>query len=317
MLLMETLPFGLLAAVKSTLVTFLVAVDDAVGLWVAAAVGAAVLNGFKAAFQKQLTGSYTDKEVAYVNSSFALIILIPLAGWSLLTHDATITLVVVGAALISGLFNVGAVLMRMKALSLEDLSVVGPLASLTPIALALVEPAVLGIPFDPLVLIASVIAVIGAAVIISDDNSLAGLFSRVSTLGPLLAIGTSLAYTVTTLADKFAVSSVPPFQYALALHVMMAVGTWAVLYAGESTLSLDRSQLYTPDFHFLGLLRGGSLALMFVAFSLTHSAAQVAIILQLALIIDVFLGGVAMGEEDTLKRTAGVVLIIVGVGVVV
>lgn len=315
--MMEILPFDSPFAVVAAILALLVDLENVFGLWIFAALGAAVLGGFKSAYQKRMTGSYTDKEVAYVNSTYALVLLTPIGLWSVFTHEATISPIVIGAALLSGGFNVLAVLARMKALSLDDLSLIAPLAALTPIMLALVEPAVLGIAFDPIVLVAAVVAVVGAAVIITEENSLSGLFGRATTLGPLLAIGASMAYTVTTLADKFAVDAVPPFQYAFALHLMMAVGTWGVLHASGSSLSLDRSQVFEREFHVLGLLRGASLALVFVAFSLTHSAAQVAIILQLALIIDVFLGGFAMGEEDTLQRTVGVALIIAGVGVVV
>lgn len=295
----------------------LAGLDGLFGPWILAALGAAVLSGFKSAYQKRMTDSYTDREVSYVNSAFGLVLLIPLGLWSAFSQEATLTPVVVGAALASGAFNVVAVLLRMRAFAVDDLSVVAPLCSLTPITLALVEPAVLGIAFDPFVLVASLVAVVGAAVIISEGTGLRGLLGRATAVGPLLALGASGAYTVTTLADKFAVASVPPFQYALALHLMMTVGTWIALHASGSSLSLDRTQFANGRFFVLGGLRASSLALIFVALSLAASAAQVAIVLQLALVIEVFLGGVAFEEEDTLRRTAGVALIILGVGVVV
>lgn len=278
--------------------------------WLVVALVAAGLKTAYSAFQKHLTVDYDGLELSYVTSVLGFVFMVPVGGYVLYGGEVTITPAVGAAILVSGVVNIGAIWAFLKALELEDLSVVAPLKQSTPIAVALAEPLVLVADYRFGVLAGAFAAVAGAYVLLSDDEGLATPLRRITETPALLALAAALLFAVASLANRFVTTQLSPYLYAFFVYAIMAVGFTVILGAGDRDLparGLLRGRL---------LLLGGLTALRtsvtYVAFSLAI-ASRVSVVLQVSILLNVLAGGVLFAEEGLVRKLAGALLIVIGV----
>jgi drug/metabolite transporter (DMT)-like permease len=179
---------------------------------------------------------------------------------------------------------------------------------------AVSEPFVLPIAFEPLLLVGAALAVVGSAVVLADVDNLLSPLSGVSTRAAWLAVGAASLFAVASLTNRFVTTRIPPLFYTLTTYFLMAAG-FAVI------LKLKRKRVPVRD-----LLQGRLLALggttaartsaTYFAFSLA-AASRVSVALQLSIVLNVFAGGLFFGEHDIGKKTLGAVFILLGVVFVV
>lgn len=279
--------------------------------WFVVAFAGASLNTTYSALQKRLTLEYTGLELSFLTSLFGAAFMLPVGAWYALAGDVALTPVVVGATLLSGAVNVGALYAFLTALEGADLSVVAPLAQSTPVFVALAEPVALGVGFDPRVLAGAAVAVVGAQVVLA-DRGLAAPLANLTDRAALLAVAAAAMWAAASLANRFVTTRVPPLFYAFAVYLLMAVGFAAVQAARGDLPSGDDYPLVRGRLLALGGLTAARTSVTYVAFSLAI-ASRVSVVLQTAVVLDVLAGGVLFAEEGLARRLLGALCIVAGV----
>jgi drug/metabolite transporter (DMT)-like permease len=285
-----------------------------VQLWLLVAVAAALLKTGYNALQKHLTVDYDGLELSYITSVLGLVFILPVGVWSLLSNDVTITPAVAAAVLLSGLVNIFAIYAFLTALELEDLSVIAPLVQLTPILVAVSEPFVLPIAFEPLLLVGAALAVVGSAVVLADVDNLLAPLSGVSSRAAMLAVAAASLFAVASLTNRFVTTRIPPLFYTFLVYFLMSAGFAVVLTVRQKRVparDLLRGRLLA-----LGGTTAARTSVTYVAFSLA-AASRVSVALQLSIVLNVFAGGLLFGEHDIVKKSLGALLILAGVVFVV
>lgn len=283
-------------------------------LWLLVSVAAALLKTGYNTLQKRLTADNDGLYLSYVTSVLGFAFIFPVGLWSFATNDVTVTVPVALAVLLSGLVNVGAIYAFLTALEIEDLSIIAPLVQLSPIIVAVSEPFVLPIAFEPSLIAGALLAVVGSVVVLSDVEDLLTPLSNVSSRATLLAVGAAGLFAVASLTNRFVTTRIPPLFYVFLTYLLMSVGFAIVL-------TFRRKRVPTRELlrgRFLAL--GGTTALRtsvtYVAFSLA-AASRVSVALQLAIVLDVVAGGLVFGERDIVKKIIGGLLIVAGIVFVV
>jgi len=278
--------------------------------WLGVALVAAVLNTSYQAFQKHLTLDYDGFELSYITSVLGLAFMLPIGAWYVATADPGVTPTVGGAILVAGVANIAAIYAFLGALALEDLSVVAPLRQSTPVLVALSEPAVLAVAFDPGLLVAALAAAAGAYVLLA-DSPLAPL-RRFGQRATLLAVGAAALFAVASLAARFITQAVPPLFYSFAVYLLMAVGFVAIRAYRSGTVPIR--PLLRARLLGLGGLTATRTSVTYLAFSFpAASATGVTVALQASVVMNVLIGGMLFREEHTGRRLLGAALIVAGV----
>jgi len=278
--------------------------------WLAVALVAAGLNTAYQAFQKHLTLDYDGLALSYITSVLGLLFMLPIGAWYVATVDLGLTPAVVGVIIVSGLANIAAIYAFLSALAIEDLSVVAPLRQSTPVLVALAEPWVLAVAFDPALVVAALAAAAGAYVLLA-ESPLAPL-RRFGHRATLLALAAAALFAVASLAARFVTVRVPPLFYSFTVYLAMAVSFAAIrLYrsGGVPLRSLLRARLLA-----LGALTATRTSVTYFAFSFpAASAAGVTVALQTSVVLNVLIGGMLFREEHVGRRLLGAGLIVAGV----
>jgi len=278
-------------------------------MWVLVALAGAGTQAGYETLQKRLMSDMDALRLSYVTSVLGTVLLMPVAMWVIVTRSVSVTPTVVVAVLVAIVANVLALYAFLIALSQADLSVVSPLRQSTPLLVASVEPFILSAQFAPGVVIGALAATTGGYVILV-DGGLSSPLSRITEVGPLLAIGTAGLYAVASVAARFVVVRVPPLLFTLLLYFGMAVSFTALV--AQRDRALLTKELITSRFLAVGAVTTLRSVLIFAAFSLA-AAARVTVVLRASLVLTVLAGGTLFGERDVTRRLAGTGLIIIGV----
>jgi drug/metabolite transporter (DMT)-like permease len=276
--------------------------------WLGVALAAAGLNTAYQSFQKHLTLDYDGLALSYITSVLGLVFMLPVGAWYVATHELALTPPVVAVILVAGVANIAAIYAFLSALAIEDLSVVAPLRQSTPVLVALVEPWLLTVGFDPALLGAALAAAAGAYVLLA-ESPLAPL-RRFGERATLLALTAAALFAVASLSARYVTVRVPPLFYSFTVYLAMAVGFAAIRGYRSGTVPvrpLLRTRLLA-----LGALTATRTSVSYVAFSLA-SASAVTVVLQTSIVLNVLVGGMLFREEDLVRRLVGAVLIVVGV----
>lgn len=201
----------------------------------------------------------------------------------------------------------------IEALKRDDVSVVGPVVSLTPLWVAFTEPLITDAGWEQDLIFGAVLVVAGVYLVLFEED-LFHPFRRLSDTGVILAI-----------LGSFSFAGVAVFQHrlldqtgnALGISLGTVIASWlffAVLWLvlrGSPRRALKFHRLILP----LAVFRLGT-NLSFVQAVQGSDATTVEVIAQLSNLGSVA-GGSLFGEEHLLKRGAGAVLILVAVFIVV
>jgi drug/metabolite transporter (DMT)-like permease len=278
--------------------------------WVVVALAAAVLNTAYSALQKRLTLEYDGLELSTITSTLGMVFLTPVGAWYLSSVEMAITPSVVGAVVVSGVANVGAIVAFLTALERADLSVVTPLVQSTPVVVAVVEPLLLATQYDLRVGFGAVGAAVGAYALLNDTGSVTAPVARLADRPALLAVAAALLFAATSVANRFVTTRIPPLFYAFVIYAFMTGGLALVrLVRSERvpTRGLVRGRLLV-----LGALTALRTSVTYVAFS-PATASRVSVVLQVSVLLNVLAGGVLFSERDIPRKLLGACCIVAGV----
>lgn len=210
-----------------------------------------------------------------------------------------------------------ATLFYMKAIQASDLSLISPLAGISPILVLMSSPLIIGeIP--------SVLGVIGVMTTSVGVYILKIHEASTGVLSPFKAILTDtgaqymflmlLLYSITSPVDKIGVEASSPVFYTFVLHIGQVILLTPIMiyYSNDwkRVLNEDRSKIIS-----IGLLSGTSSIIQMTAISLTL-VVYVVSIKRAGIIISVLAGHLLFNEDNFKERIAGTAIILSGLTVI-
>lgn len=265
--------------------------------------------------QKRLLDDNTSSlELGYVSAIYGAILIAPVGAIKILTTNFQTDPVTIGIIVILGVIELIGLLVYLEALGATDISIASPLKKSKPVLVGMLEPFVLGIVFNPLLIFAASLTGVGGFIVLADDLNLKSLKNKLNHRGPKLAILAALIYTVLTLGSRFGNESVGPFIFGMIIFSVMLLGYYLLLK--RKNMYVPKKELLSKDYILVGLTGAGRSILVWGAYALA-SATVITSVTQLTILLDVIIGGHLFSEGNLLQKTVGSLMILIGVIVVV
>lgn len=264
--------------------------------------------------QKQLIdGDDSSAKLGFISAFYGVLFITPIGAYKLITNTAEYDLTVIGIIVALGCVEVLGLVVYLEALGATDISIASPLKKSKPVLISVLEPFVLGIVFNPLLILGASLTGLGGFVVLADDLDYNSLKKKLTEKGPLLAIAAALIYTLLSLGSRFGNSSVGPFVFGGIVMATMLVGFTALLrYWNEP---LPTTELAKKEYIAVGITGIGRSLFVWAAYALA-SATLVSSITQLTILLDVLIGGYLFSEENIVQKSIGATMILIGVLVV-
>lgn len=212
---------------------------------------------------------------------------------------------------LSGMLNAAIFYTGLEALKREDVSIVSPLIQTYPIAVALIEPLILGdVVYSPYLIGAALLAALGGYLIVLDGSDFLAPFRRIANPGVQLALLTCAISALIVVIDRTALhyAGIPSYLYALPAFMFLLTGVTVLCLATGN--GLPEREVYVDWRVFgTGVAIAGMTLFAYVTLLLT-SATQASIAFLLVAPATVIVGG-SVFEEDALGRKVVAALVIV------
>ena len=280
-------------------------------LWLMLAFGAALFESLKDLFSKKGLQQIDPYIVAWAMPLYAMpFLLATLPFIDVPTIEPRFWPALAG----SGLLNVGAAVLFMKAIQRSDLSVTVPLVTFTPIFLLVTSPIMVGEFPRPLGLAGVVLIVLGSYALHLREwrhGVLAPFLALLADRGPQLMLVAAVLWSVTANFDKIAVQAASPRVYAVAVIAVVATALAPIAIwrsQGRARIVFTRWRALLPVGFFVAL----TLSVQFTAISLALVAYVVAI-KRLSTVLSVLWGHLVFGEHGVGERALGAAVMVVGV----
>jgi drug/metabolite transporter (DMT)-like permease len=279
-------------------------------LWIVVTLGAVALKTTSELLQKHLLADTSAFQFGWATSLVSAAVLLPLGSYSLV-QTAAPRPAVIGLLLVGGTVEVAALYVWLEALKADDISLVSPLRNLVPVFVVVFEPLLLTVPFAPDVAGGAALTALGAYIALVDRADLTSPLRRISDRGPKLALAAAVLYALASVISKAALDSVTPLLYATSMFVFIALG-FTVIGVSRAR-SVPTALIRRPPVVLVSVVTAAVGVVVFTAFSLAPSAAEVTVVLRLSLLANVVLGVVLFREEGLLTRGLGSLLIVAGI----
>ncbi len=283
-------------------------------MWTILALGAALLTSFNPILYKHLLKDGDPLRVVWAVTLIGLPLLavftfartprLPQLDW-------TFWLAVIASA---GL-NVAAHLANAKAIQLEDVSLVTPLLTFSPVFTVLIAALFLGETPSPRGLTGVGLLLAGAYWLTrsSADGWLAPFKSLTLKPGIFLVLFAGLLWAITPIFEKVAIQRTNPSSPRFAAFVvdvlLVSLLTAPALHRGRSSLGKLRS--YRRELFLAGLIAGSAPVLGYTAFSL-GPVGYVTTLFKSSTVLTIVWGALFFKERDLLKRLPASILMIIG-----
>jgi drug/metabolite transporter (DMT)-like permease len=213
-----------------------------------------------------------------------------------------------------GVIELVGLLVYLEALGSTEISIASPLKKTKPVLIAVLEPFILGIVFNPILIVAASLTGVGGFVVLSDNLDWKSLRNRLGERGPKLAVLAALIYTVLSLGSRFGNEAVGPFIFGGVMFTTMMIGYYFLLKRlGQE---VPTKSLASKEYALIGFTGVGRSVFVWGAYALA-SATVVTSVTQLTILLDVVIGGHLFSEGNLRQKTIGSLMILVGVIVVV
>ena len=214
--------------------------------------------------------------------------------------------------------NVLATILYMKALKHSDISLVSPLKAMTPMALLITSPIMIGEFASPFGIAGVFFVTIGVYLLKASSASMDDVFAPFKAIGrergAQYALGVVVIYSITANIDKVGVEASSPIFWTFAVHLVLAVILLIIVqFKSEDNVGQAFGE-------WKALLPMGTLSGLGVAaqmFALTYTlVVYVIAIKRTALLWNILGGALFFGEEGLQERIVGGVFIVIGVVII-
>lgn len=252
----------------------------------------------------------TSLELGYFASFYGFLIVAPVGLYTYLQNPPDVTWTAYAIVVGLGALELVGLWMYLHALSLCDMSIASPMKKMKPTFVAILEPIFLAVPFSGLLFAAATSTGVGGYVVLMKGKSLFAPFKRLTNPGPALALGTAVIYAFLALGSRYGVTTLSTFIFGSIVFGVMTLGYRMILHTkGQVVTTRDHVQ---APFLLVGVVGAFRSVMVWAAYGLA-SATMVVIVTQLTILLDVWVGGKLLQEEDTLQRLLGAAMILGGV----
>lgn len=250
--------------------------------------------------------SSTFASFAYAIPFYLVIMLAALA----FGHNAfAVSQMAFGILLMRSITDLGAEWLKMKALETGEMSVVASFLSLSPIFLLLLSPIITGDKPSQIGVLAILLVVLGSLVAAYQPKQ--NFRSNIKAI--LLALGTSLFFSLNNCFDRLAVQQASPLASAFWMTLLSGLFLTPVLFSKKrvETLKLNQSKFLARGFFEVAFMVSKLTALQYL------QAPYVTAITRISLIFSILAGHFIFKEENVGRKLLAGFIILVGVVLVV
>ncbi len=271
-------------------------------------------EAFRSMFAKKASQHVDPIIISWFNNIFPTLVFAPILFFIDFQNSTEFWIGLAG----SGLINIGATIIYMRALSEGDISAVMPMLSFTPLFLLVTGPIIVGeIPHTQ--------GIVGILFVVTGSYLLNINFKERDLLGPFKSLlknkGTrymmivSFLWSISAPFDKLAVNNASIYQYMASLNLFIFVGLNTVVF---STGKFNRKQFIKArkNLFIVSSFTVGSFIFHMTALSMTYVAYVVAM-KRMSGVISVILGAVFLKEANFRNRIVGAIVMFAGVILIV
>jgi len=279
-------------------------------LWIIFSFLVAFFDSLKSVYGKKSVKTIDEYSVSWSLRFFALIFLLPLL-FFIKIPDLNDRFWI--ALFWGGSLNAIATVLSIKAVKHSDLSIVSPIAALSPLFLLITSPIMLGeFPTFP-GLVGVVFIIIGSYVLNIKEKKngfLAPFRALYGEKGPRLMLIVAFIWSITSNIDKIGVQNSSSIFWVIAINAFIAVTMLPImLYKPKSFRNVATSLRVLIPMSLFSVL---ALIFQMIAINLTL-VTYVISIKRTSAIMSVLLGKIIFKEKNIRERLLGVVIMIIGV----
>jgi len=275
----------------------------------------AILNPFSEAFKNLVSKKAAIKNVpslylSWFNNLIPVLIFTPLAFFIDFNFNKDFFV----ALFFSGILNVIAIILYMKAISEGEISQVIPMLSFTPLFLLVTSPLILG-ELPNLQGIFGVIFIVTGSYLLNINLQRQGIFAPFKALvknkGTRLMMIVSFIYSFSSNFDKMAIQSSSMWQYLIFINIFMLLGTTSIILA-KSKFNFEVIKSNRKNLISVGILNSLTNILHVTALSLTLVVYVIAL-KRTSGLMSIGLGAIFLKEKNIKERFLGAAVMFIGV----
>jgi len=218
------------------------------------------------------------------------------------------------ALLISGILNVVAVILYMRAIKLSDLSLSIPMITFTPLFLLITSPIIIG-EFPNIYGIFGILLIVFGSYILNIKERKKGLLAPFKALiknkGPKLMLIVAFIWSITSNFDKIGIQNSSAIFWCVSINIFITIIITPIIFLQSKNNIKQISNNFKPLFT-IGFTNAVMILCHMIAISLTL-VAYVISIKRASAIISVLLGSIFFKEKNLKSRLLGSLIMIMGV----
>ncbi|MFB6115239.1 MAG: EamA family transporter [Candidatus Nanohalobium sp.] len=285
--------------------------------WLLATAGAALIWSFIGIIAKKLMDRSSGLAYTYLYSFLALVFYTPFFLYFLTTETLSLTPMVIGAFIVSGIANILGFLAYNYSIKEGELSTVIPFTKLNPVFTGILAAVFLSEAITLSKGLGIVAVTAGSYVILKDkEHDLLEPFRKFKAQdAPKLGAASALVFSVAAIADRFATQTVSPKIYTYLIYVFMTTGlTLYVMFHDRDIFGEVRKEFMNDKilYSLTGLGAAAARYLIFFSFSVAE-ASKVIPVLQLQVFISVAAGAVIFKDDNLKEKAIGSTILVAGI----
>lgn len=270
---------------------------------------AAIFSSLKGVARKHVARDFSSVQIGYIGQVYGAVLLLPVAIWKYSEAGITFTPGVLTAVLVSTAVILSSTYLYIEALRITDISITEPLRNTSPIFVAILEPLILSINFEILVLVAALMGSLGAYILLAKDSLLTPV-ENMRNRGALLSVIVAFILALYSIAQRFGATNTDPFLFIYLTYLTGLVGFW--IWKRKESGSIELNDYFRKDVFALGTVTAAGVVAGIFAYSMI-SASEVTVIKQSSAVFSVVIGGKFFKEDDLIRKLIGAIIIMLGV----
>lgn len=277
------------------------------------ALTAALFSSLKGIARKHVARDFTSVEIGYMGQVYGSVLLLPFAAWRYLEAGITLNPGLATAIFLTTLTVLAATYLYIEALRITDISITEPLRNTSPIFVALLEPVILGISFETVLVAAALLGSAGAYILVAKDSILEPIESM-KNRGALLSVLVAFILALYSIIQRFGATNMDPLLFAYITYVTSLMGFWIWKRKESGTVELE--DYFRKDVFALGVVTAAGVVAGLFAYSMI-TASEVTVVKQTSAVFGVLIGGRFFKEDSLVRKLVGALIIFAGVLLVV
>lgn len=274
---------------------------------------AALFSSLKGIARKHVSRDFSSVEIGYMGQVYGSVLLLPFAIWRFLDVGLNLTTGVITALFVSTIIIIGSTYLYIEALRITDISITEPIRNISPIFVALLEPLIMDINYETMLLGAAFLGSAGAYILVAKDSLITPI-ENMKNKGALISVIVAFILAIYSIAQRFGATNADPLLFTYLCYLTSLAGFW--YWKRKESEQIEIKSYFRKDIFALGTVTALGVVAGIFAYSMI-SASEVTVIKQSSAVFSVLIGGRFFKEEDLVRKLLGAVIIMLGVLAVV